>query len=121
VAGPVVPLAATSAEGEELLGGGRETRAPTIDATATRVLTNGEPIAGLNGRADDFSWPRGSSADPTKEQRIPTTDGYGSQTDQPTPTAEQKPQALRRVRKSAAPRRTPLSIRELLDRLVNWN
>jgi hypothetical protein len=60
LAGPVVLLNATSAEGEELLGGGRETRAPTIDATATRVLTKGEPIVGLNGRADDFSWPRGS-------------------------------------------------------------
>jgi len=33
-----------------------------IDATATRVLTKGEPIAGPTGRADDFSWPRGGPA-----------------------------------------------------------
>jgi hypothetical protein len=136
VAGPVVPLTATSAEGEELLGGGRETRAPTIDATATRVLTKGEPIAGLNGRADDFSWPRDSSAEPAAasaaataeiaaaaapaKQRIPTTDGRGSQTSQPTPTAEQ-PQALRRVRRNTDPRRPPLSIRALFGRLINRN
>jgi hypothetical protein len=136
VAGPVVPLTATSAEGEELLGGGRETRAPTIDATATRVLTKGEPIAGLNGRADDFSWPRDSSAEPAAasaaataeiaaaaapaKERIPTTDGRGSQTSQPTPTAEQ-PQALRRVRRNTDPRRPPLSIRALFGRLINRN
>src|SRR3984893_4856289 len=63
VAGPVVPLTATSVEREELIGGGRAaTRAPANDATATRVLTKGEPIAGPSGRADDFSWPRGSGS-----------------------------------------------------------
>jgi hypothetical protein len=61
VAGPVVPLNATSAEREELVGGGRAARALATDPAATRVLTKGEPIAGPNGRADDFSWPRGSA------------------------------------------------------------
>jgi uncharacterized protein len=61
VAGPVVPLTTTSVAPEELLGGGRgQQRAPTTDATATRVLTKGEPVPAANGRADDFSWPRGS-------------------------------------------------------------
>jgi hypothetical protein len=63
-AGPVVPLTATNTEREELLGAsarGQQRTPPTTDATATRVLTKGEPIAGPNGRADDFSWPRGST------------------------------------------------------------
>ena len=74
IAGPVVPLTAASTTTEELLGGGRgqQQRAPSTDATATRVLTKGEPVPAASGRADDFSWPRGSSlnaepatADPT--------------------------------------------------------
>jgi uncharacterized protein len=57
--GPVVPLASTNAApGDELLGGGRSSRAPAIDPTATRVLTKGEPVSPPSGRADDFSWPR---------------------------------------------------------------
>jgi len=63
-AGPVVPLTATNTEREELLGAparGQQRTPPTTDATATRVLTKGEPIPGATGRADDFSWPRGST------------------------------------------------------------
>ncbi len=61
-AGPVVPLTTTKVAPEELLGGGRAPRVPA-DATATRVLTKGEPIAAPTGRADDFSWPRGAALD----------------------------------------------------------
>ena len=46
---------------EELLGGGAR-HAPLPIPTVTRVLTKGEPIAAPSGRADDFSWPRGSAA-----------------------------------------------------------
>jgi hypothetical protein len=42
-------------------------RAPTTDATATRVLTKGEPIGAASGRADDFAWPRGSQPQPSAE------------------------------------------------------
>ena len=35
--------------------------AATTDPVATRVLTKGEPVAAPTGRADDFSWPRGSA------------------------------------------------------------
>ncbi len=58
LAGPVVPLTAMQAGPEELIGSGRA--APAADATATRVLTKGETVAAPTGRADDFSWPRGS-------------------------------------------------------------
>ena len=56
-AGPVVPLTFTRAAPEELLGGGV---APATDATVTRTITKGEPVAARSGRADDFSWPRGA-------------------------------------------------------------
>ena len=58
LAGPVVPLTAMQAASEELIGSGRA--APAADATASRVLTKGETVAAPTGRADDFSWPRGS-------------------------------------------------------------
>ena len=59
VAGPVVPLTSVKAAPEELIGGTRVPARAPVDATATRVLTKGEPISGPSGRADDFSWPRG--------------------------------------------------------------
>jgi lysophospholipase L1-like esterase len=118
VAGPVVPLNVIIAEGDELLGAAH---APATDPATTRVLTKGEPIAGPNGRADDFSWPRGNSAEPAAEQRIPTTDGHGSETNQPAPTAEQEPQVQRRVRSSTGQPRPRLPIWELFGRLINWN
>jgi uncharacterized protein len=62
-AGPVLPLTATNVSTDELLGSSRAPRAPaSTDASASRVLTKGEPLAAPTGRADDFSWPRGSAA-----------------------------------------------------------
>jgi hypothetical protein len=58
VAGPVVPLTASTSGSDELLGSGRAARPSPVDPVATRVLTKGEPINGPTGRADDFSWPR---------------------------------------------------------------
>jgi hypothetical protein len=68
--GPVVPLTVSTTGGaaEELLGGGRPAPRPvSADPLATRVLTKGEPMAAPAGRADDFSWPRGSAATVTSE------------------------------------------------------
>src|SRR5262245_11047195 len=59
-AGPVVPLTVTPVAPEELLGGGRAVSAPATDATVTRTLMKGETVATPSGRADDFSWPRGT-------------------------------------------------------------
>ncbi len=61
LAGPVLPLAASVAGSDELLGG-RGVRPANTDPVATRVLTKGEPVSAAPGRADDFSWPRGQSA-----------------------------------------------------------
>ena len=112
-AGPVLPLTAVRAAPEELIGAARA--APAVDTTATRVLTKGEPIAAPNGRADDFSWPRGNvtlepatndpnatpdsaarTAKPAAE-RAPGADAQAGQ------TAEAKPPPPRRPRPRPAP------------------
>jgi hypothetical protein len=54
VAGPVVPLTVVPTTSEELVGGAGSS-APHGDATATRVLVRGEPVAAPRGRADDFA------------------------------------------------------------------
>jgi hypothetical protein len=73
MAGPVVPLTATSVSAEELLGGSQARPAPTTNGMATPVLTKGEPVSAPSGRADDFSWPRGGpdSADPAAAEPLP--------------------------------------------------
>lgn len=57
LAGPVVPLVASSVGTDELLGG-TGTRPASVDALAARTLVKGEPLNAPAGRADDFSWPR---------------------------------------------------------------
>lgn len=57
LAGPIVPLVASSVGTDELLGG-PGTRPASVDALAARTLVKGEALAAPAGRADDFSWPR---------------------------------------------------------------
>ncbi len=57
LAGPIVPLVASSVGTNELLGGAG-TRPAAIDALAARTLVKGEPLAAPGGRADDATWPR---------------------------------------------------------------
>lgn len=57
LAGPIVPLVASSVGTNELLGGAG-TRPAAIDALAARTLIKGEPLTAPGGRADDFTWPR---------------------------------------------------------------
>ncbi len=57
LAGPIVPLVASSVGADQLLGG-PGSRPVTIDALAARVLLKGEPLSAPAGRADDFAWPR---------------------------------------------------------------
>src|SRR6188768_2025672 len=54
MAGPVVPLTVVPTTSEDLLGGAGNS-SPHGDATATRVLVKGEPVAAPRGRADDFA------------------------------------------------------------------
>src|SRR5437667_1763083 len=57
LAGPILPLVASSVGTDQLLGG-PGMRPLAIDALAARVLVKGEPLAAPAGRADDFAWPR---------------------------------------------------------------
>lgn len=57
LAGPIVPLVASSVGSDELLGG-PGTRPAGWDPLAARTLVKGEPLAAPAGRADDFAWPR---------------------------------------------------------------
>jgi hypothetical protein len=57
LAGPILPLAASSVGTDQLLGG-PGSRPVAIDAMATRVLVKGEPLSAPAGRADDSAWPR---------------------------------------------------------------
>ena len=57
LAGPILPLVASSVGTDQLLGG-PGSRPASVDALAARTLVKGEPLAPPAGRADDFVWPR---------------------------------------------------------------
>jgi len=57
LAGPILPLVASSVGTDQLLGG-PGSRPAAVDALAARTLVKGEALAAPAGRADDFSWPR---------------------------------------------------------------
>jgi hypothetical protein len=57
LAGPILPLVASSVGTDQLLGG-PGSRPVAIDGLAARVLVKGEPLSAPAGRADDFGWPR---------------------------------------------------------------
>jgi uncharacterized protein len=57
LAGPILPLVASSVGTDQLLGG-PGSRPAAVDALAARTMVKGEPLAPPAGRADDFAWPR---------------------------------------------------------------
>src|SRR3981081_3455150 len=57
LAGPILPLVASSVGTDQLLGG-PGSRPAAVDALAARTLVKGEPLAPPAGRAEDFVWPR---------------------------------------------------------------
>jgi hypothetical protein len=57
LAGPILPLVASSVGTDQLVGG-PGTRPAAVDALAARTLLKGEALTPPPGRADDFAWPR---------------------------------------------------------------
>jgi len=57
LAGPILPLVASSIGTDQLLGG-PGSRPAAVDALAARTLVKGEALSAPAGRADDFVWPR---------------------------------------------------------------
>jgi uncharacterized protein len=113
LAGPVVPLTVSTGGGDELLGGGTGRGAPArpvaVDPTATRVLTKGEPIAAPGGRADDFSWPRGSAAAAAPASPPASTAATASApAAMPPATAGQRPNANANAEVPAEPAKPPV-------------
>jgi uncharacterized protein len=81
LAGPILPLVASSVGTDQLLGG-PGTRPAAVDPLAARVLVKGEPLSAPAGRADDFAWPRREIEESKSE----------------TPMASASPSRLRDVR-----------------------
>src|SRR5207248_3463144 len=91
LAGPVLPLVASSVGTDQLLGG-PGTRPATVDALAARTLVKGEALTPPAGRADDFAWPRREVGREQAKGETPVAatspDGGAA-----APNAQQKPPA----------------------------
>ncbi|NPV25308.1 SGNH/GDSL hydrolase family protein [Bradyrhizobium aeschynomenes] len=77
MAGPILPLVASSVGTDQLLGG-PGSRPAAVDALASRTLVKGEALSPPAGRADDFAWPRREvgreqAKEPPKELAKPDT------------------------------------------------
>ena len=57
LAGPIIPLVASSVGTDQLLGG-PGSRPAAMDPLVARTMVKGEALAPPAGRADDFAWPR---------------------------------------------------------------
>jgi hypothetical protein len=100
--GPALPLTAANFGSDELVGGGRQPKSAGLDATVTRVLTRGEPVAPPTGRADDFSWPpRGVNID-TNLPEAPPAPAL-----QPSDTADKQAASKQQHSDTQAAARTP--------------
>jgi hypothetical protein len=96
LAGPIVPLVASSVGTDQLLGG-PGSRPVAVDALAARVLVKGEPLSAPAGRADDFAWPRREvGREPAKGEAPVASASSGSNAQARAPAASPKPKKHRR-------------------------
>jgi hypothetical protein len=103
LAGPILPLVASSVGTDQLLGG-PGSRPAAVDALAARTLVKGEALAAPAGRADDFAWPRREVG---REQARGETPVASASPDGVTPVMATppppKPKKLRPIQPAAAP------------------
>src|SRR5229473_240466 len=103
LAGPILPLVASSVGTDQLLGG-PGSRPAAVDALAARTLVKGEPLAPPAGRADDFVWPRREVGREQAKGETPVA-AVGPDGKVVDPTAPPKPKKLRPLQPgSPAPR-----------------
>ncbi|PZA11641.1 DUF459 domain-containing protein [Rhodopseudomonas palustris] len=112
VAGPILPLVASSVSTDRLLGGPGTQPAP-VDALVARTLVKGEPLSAPAGRADDDVWPRrevsiekAQEPPPPKEPpkpEVPVASTKPSSSGSSGSAAAQPQQPQRRVARSAPP------------------
>ena len=93
LAGPILPLVASSVGTDQLLGG-PGSRPASVDALAARTLVKGEPLAPPAGRADDFAWPRREIGREQAKGEVPVA----SVSPDGTPTAPAGPPKPKRIR-----------------------
>jgi hypothetical protein len=104
LAGPILPLVASSVGTDQLLGG-PGSRPAAVDALAARTLVKGEPLSAPAGRADDFAWPRREVGREQAKGEVPVASaspdgGTAPATATPPPP---KPKKLRPIQPAAAP------------------
>jgi hypothetical protein len=99
LAGPILPLVASSVGTDQLLGG-PGSRPAAVDALAARTLLKGEPLTPPAGRADDFVWPRREvGREQTKgENPVASVAPDGTVTAPGTPPKPKKPRPIQRAR-----------------------
>jgi hypothetical protein len=90
LAGPIVPLVASSVGTDQLLGG-PGSRPAAVDALVARTLVKGEPLTPPAGRADDFAWPRREVGREQARGDTPVAAVSPSGTPGATPPAAPKP------------------------------
>src|SRR4030081_2710674 len=96
LAGPILPLVASSVGTDQLLGG-PGSRPVAVDALAARTLVKGEPLAPPAGRADDFVWPRREVGRERAKGEAPVASASSGGSAQATaPAASLKPKKHRR-------------------------
>ena len=100
LAGPILPLVASSVGTDQLLGG-PGSRPAAVDALAARTLVKGEPLAPLAGRADDFVWPRREVGREQVRDETPiasvSPDGMTPVMGPATPSKPKKPRPIQRA------------------------
>jgi hypothetical protein len=111
LAGPIVPLVASSVGTDQLLGG-PGSRPAAVDALAARTLVKGEPLAPPAGRADDFVWPRREVGREQAKGETPVAavspDGTVAPPADPAAATPPKPKKPRPVQAGASPPSAPL-------------
>jgi hypothetical protein len=105
LAGPIVPLVASSVGTDQLLGG-PGSRPAAVDALAARTLVKGEPLAPPAGRADDFAWPRREVGREQAKGEAPVASVSPDGT-APAPATPPKPKKVRPIQSSTPQQRPP--------------
>jgi hypothetical protein len=100
LAGPIVPLVASSVSTDQLLGGPGSRPAP-VDPLAARTLVKGEPLAPPAGRADDFTWPRREIGREQAKGETPVANAAPDAPTAPAPAAPPKPKRSARPTQSS--------------------
>src|SRR6202034_1456648 len=106
LAGPILPLVASSVGTDQLLGG-PGSRPAAVDALAARTLVKGEPLAPPPGRADDFVLPRREGGREQARGDTPVASVSPDGTPAAAPAASQKPKRPAAAQPNTPPQGSP--------------